>query len=50
MLKYAFVGAALAALSSPVRAQDAASGEKIFNQCRACHQVGETAKNTVGRS
>lgn len=48
MLKYAFVGAALAALSSPVLAQDAASGEKIFNQCRACHQVGETAKNTVG--
>lgn len=29
-------------------AQDAAAGEKIFLQCRACHQVGETAKNTVG--
>ena len=29
-------------------AQDAASGEKIFAQCRACHQVGETAKNVVG--
>jgi cytochrome c len=29
-------------------AQDAASGEKIFLQCRPCHQVGENAKNTVG--
>ena len=30
------------------RAQDAANGEKVFAQCRACHQVGETAKNAVG--
>jgi cytochrome c len=30
------------------RAQDAAAGEKVFLQCRACHQVGETAKNAVG--
>jgi cytochrome c len=29
-------------------AQDAAAGEKSFAKCRACHQVGETAKNTVG--
>ena len=29
-------------------AQDAASGEKTFNKCRPCHQVGETAKNSVG--
>ncbi len=29
-------------------AQDAAAGEKIFAQCRACHQVGPTAKNAVG--
>ncbi len=37
-------------LSSPTLAlaQDAASGEKIFTQCRACHQIGETAKNGVG--
>ena len=31
-----------------VKAQDAAAGEKVFAQCRACHQVGETAKNAVG--
>lgn len=35
-------------LSAPAQAQDAAAGERIFNQCRACHQVGETAKNGVG--
>ena len=30
------------------RAQDVASGEKVFAQCRACHQIGPTAKNGVG--
>ena len=30
------------------RAQDAAAGEKVFAQCRACHQIGETAKNLIG--
>ncbi len=39
---------ALVACAVPARAQDAAAGEKIFVQCRACHQVGETAKNGVG--
>jgi cytochrome c len=29
-------------------AQDAAAGEKVFLQCRACHQVGDAAKNAVG--
>ena len=29
-------------------AQDSAAGEKVFAQCRACHQIGETAKNLVG--
>lgn len=29
-------------------AQDAAAGEKSFNKCRSCHQVGDTAKNSVG--
>lgn len=32
----------------PALAQDAAAGEKVFARCRACHQVGETAKNAVG--
>jgi cytochrome c len=29
-------------------AQDAASGAKVFVQCKACHQIGENAKNAVG--
>ncbi|MCA0401632.1 MAG: cytochrome c family protein [Proteobacteria bacterium] len=29
-------------------AQDAEAGKTVFNQCRACHQVGESAKNIVG--
>ena len=32
----------------PVFAQDAALGEKVFNKCRACHQIGEGARNLVG--
>ena len=31
-----------------VHAQDVAAGEKVFAQCRACHQVGPNAKNAVG--
>lgn len=40
--------ALLAAVVQPARAQDAAAGEKVYSQCRACHQVGETAKNLIG--
>jgi cytochrome c len=40
---------ALAGLASgQAMAQDAEAGEKVFAKCRACHQVGETAKNGVG--
>lgn len=42
------VAITLVAAAAPARAQDAAAGEKIFTQCRACHQVGESAKNVVG--
>jgi cytochrome c len=35
-------------LSAPSYAQNTAEGEKVFAQCRACHQVGPTAKNGVG--
>src|SRR6476660_9319735 len=35
-------------VASQAEAQDAAAGEKVFVQCRACHQIGETAKNGVG--
>ena len=46
VLVFALGTAVLAA--APAHAQDAAAGEKIFAQCRACHQVGPTAKNGVG--
>ena len=40
--------ALVAASAGAALAQDAAAGEKVFAQCRACHQVGESAKNAVG--
>jgi cytochrome c len=49
-MKSLSVAALLVALAMPgvAKAQDVTAGEKSFNKCRACHQVGETAKNTVG--
>lgn len=38
----------LVASLDPASAQDAAAGEKVFTACKACHQVGETAKNAIG--
>lgn len=32
----------------PASAQDAEKGNAVFNKCRACHQIGESAKNAVG--
>ena len=32
----------------PASAQDAALGEKTFLKCKACHQIGEGARNGVG--
>lgn len=34
--------------TSLAAAQDASNGEKVYAQCRACHQIGETAKNAIG--
>jgi cytochrome c len=39
---------AMSGVIGDASAQDAASGEKVFLQCRACHAVGENAKNAVG--
>jgi cytochrome c len=36
------------ACSGEALAQDAAAGEKVFVVCKACHQVGENARNAVG--
>lgn len=34
--------------AGPARAQNVANGEEVFKKCRACHQLGETARNTIG--
>jgi cytochrome c len=47
-LRLSLLALSLATLTTQALAQDVAAGEKSFNKCRACHQVGETAKNTVG--
>jgi len=38
----------LVTAAAPVSAQDVENGADVFKKCRACHQVGETAKNAVG--
>jgi cytochrome c len=44
-----FIAGLIVLTSTPASiAQDAAAGEKIFAVCKACHQVGEAAKNAVG--
>jgi cytochrome c len=42
------VALSLVSVVGSAQAQDVAAGEKSFAKCRACHQVGETAKNSVG--
>ena len=46
----ALIVAGLIVLTSTAAAiaQDAAAGEKVFVVCKACHRIGETAKNAVG--
>ncbi|MCB1382028.1 MAG: c-type cytochrome [Notoacmeibacter sp.] len=39
---------AFAALTAAAHAGDPAAGEKVFNKCKACHAVGEGAKNKSG--
>ncbi len=48
LLSLALVAAGAVGASSGANAQDAAAGEKVFIKCKACHQVGEGAKNGVG--
>jgi len=42
------LAAALIVAAGAAQAGDLAAGEKIFNKCRVCHQIGEGAKNNVG--
>ena len=40
--------ALVAGLPVAAQAQDADAGKSVFNVCKACHGVGEGAKNQVG--
>jgi cytochrome c len=32
----------------PAAGQDAAAGQRVFNQCRACHTIDQGGRNLVG--
>lgn len=38
----------LAAAPMGARAQDAEAGQRVFNQCRACHTINQGGRNGVG--
>jgi len=45
----AVIAVLLTVLAAPALAEgDAAKGKKIFNKCKACHAVGDAAKNKIG--
>lgn len=48
MRKWIVAASLLAALPASAVAGDAEAGKSVFGKCRACHQVGEGAKNAVG--
>jgi cytochrome c len=43
-----FVATVLFGAVGTANAADPAAGEKVFLKCKACHQIGENAKNAVG--
>lgn len=48
MQRYLWAATIVAGMSTMASAQDLDNGKSVFNKCRACHQVGEGAKNLVG--
>ena len=48
MWKLSLVAMAVGLMSVTASAQDLDAGKKVFNKCKACHAVGEGAKNKVG--
>ena len=45
---YLLLAALVVTRSGVAAAQDIAAGEKAFNVCRACHQIGDRAMNSIG--
>jgi cytochrome c len=48
MRRLLFGAAVMAATLATASAADLDNGKSVFNKCRACHSVGENAKNMVG--
>ncbi|MBL6457495.1 cytochrome c family protein [Belnapia sp. T6] len=48
MLRTALIAALALAPALPAAAQDAAAGQRVFNQCRACHTIEAGGRNGVG--
>ena len=48
MKKLVLALALVSGLPMAAQAQDAEAGKAVFNVCKACHAVGEGAKNQVG--
>jgi cytochrome c len=47
-LRPIIAAAALCAAAVPAMAADPAAGQRAYAVCKACHRVGEGARNTVG--
>jgi cytochrome c len=49
MISRLAISAAVFAIMAPAaQAQDAAAGQRVFNQCRACHTIDAGGRNGVG--
>ena len=48
MRKLVLAIALVAAMPVAAQAADAEAGKAVFAKCKACHQIGEGAKNAVG--
>lgn len=48
MRKLVLAVAMIAAIPAAANAADAEAGKATFAKCKACHQIGEGAKNAVG--
>ncbi|WP_157015715.1 c-type cytochrome [Mesorhizobium xinjiangense] len=47
-LEVVVAAATLLAIPAAAHAQDATAGEKVFAKCKACHMVGDSARNRIG--
>lgn len=48
MFRATVIAIMLAASASPAAAQEDEAGQRVFNQCRACHSIDAGGRNGVG--